>query len=385
MMTLQLKNKKIEYIAIICSVISLVHCLYYVVRTMAVEPFCYDELNYIACAKRIIETGTFSFWGGAPDAYVSPAFPLFLALNFLIFGSEMKGIIAIRIIQSFLISAGVYFSCKVAYKLSGSKLAEICSGLFIALNASFSYYATLLLTEPLCFFFTMAFINLFLDVLENPDKIRLYLTGMLYAAAILTRPPIAVLIPVFLFFMYRKIKPKEILYFGIGLVTLILPWTIRNLIVLKKLVFFSTQTNAFFWGFCKDPTALGLQDPGTIVGNLKLIASFFKEDPVGMLQYMTVEKFRAIFLNYEEITVNLVRFASLDYLIRIFFVGFGFVGVMFGLFTKKYRKVSVTILIFLFSTFLVIPTVRYGFPFYPFLGMFTGVVLDILAEKAKEI
>lgn len=355
--------------------------MYYFVQTKGVVPYGYDENNYIECAKRIIETGRFSFWGIEPDAYTTPAFPLFLAFNFKIFGSSQSGIVAVRFIQAILTSLGCFFACTTSYEITQKDIATITTGIFLSVNATIAYYSTYLLTEPLCFFFTTLFIYLFVLYMKNGGEWIALSAGVAYALAIETRPPIAVLIPVFAIIMWKKSSTKEKLLFFGGLLIVILPWTIRNAIVLKKFVLFCTQTNAFFYGFCPDPLAYGLTAPDSILGNLKYVVEFFKADPLGELKYMTVDKFKAIFLSYDEICGLRTRLPELDIMIRISFVLTGFLGVLFGLFSKKYRKISITMLIFLACTFLVIPTVRYGFPFYPMLGMFTGLVLDALYKQ----
>ena len=378
MLKKKIENKYILIVTLIFTIVSLAHCLFYVKSTINMEPFTYDGQNYIACAKRLLETGQFSFWGKGPDAYVSPVYPMFLALCMLIFGKGMTGIIAIRFIQSFMLAFGVGLSCLVVNKLTNNKFALYCTGVFLACNGTFSFYSVLMLTETVCFFFTMLFINSFIDLIHRASNRRAYLTGLYYALAVLTRPPIAILIPLFIIAMFKHTNLKQKLLMLGGFATLVAPWTLRNVISLKKLVFFSTQTNAFFYGFCQDPLKYNLQDPGTITGNLKLIGRFFKEDPIGELSYMTINKFKQIFLGYDEIAYSRIDHNFLDYWFRVPFVRLGSLGAIFGLFSKKYRGVSIFCIVFLIATFTVIPVVRYGFPFYPFLGMFTGLTISAL-------
>ena len=90
---------------LVCA-IAFAYAVVYIVRQGRFsESYSPDEGHYIAMAQRLLTEGYYSYWGGAPDAYVSPGYPIFLTLCMAVFGTDLQGIDAIKFVQAFL-SAG---------------------------------------------------------------------------------------------------------------------------------------------------------------------------------------------------------------------------------------------------------------------------------------
>ncbi len=387
------KNDKIYILTIaLITAVGLLHCMYYV-RAYGAQTdfFLYDEKNYIACARRIVEEGRFSFWGERNDAYVTPGFPFFMALFFKIFGSGAEGIYAIRIFQGFLGGSLSLMTALMARQLSGRKSVAVIASLIVALNAQIATYCRYMLTETLYFFLLLLFCNVYFSALKTKEKRQFILSGALFATAVMVRPPVACIIPLLMLFALldsskcNKDAKKQLWLrtaaFAAAFVAVCLPWWIRNIVTLKEFIPFSTQTNAFFYGFCEDPLKYNLQDPGTILGNLKYVWMFFKEDPFGMLYYMSFGKFNGIFLT-DDVIVQPVLSAA-NHILNSFTVALGFTGFVVSLINaRKYRRVIITVLYFVLMTFLVIPVARYGVQFAPFLAIF-GALLIVNAVKTE--
>lgn len=387
------KNEKIYILTIaLITAAGLLHCMYYV-RAYGAQTdfFHYDEKNYIACAKRIAEEGRFSFWGERSDAYVTPGFPLFMALFFKLFGSGAEGIYAIRIFQGFLGGSLSLMTALMAGQLSGRKSVAVIASIVVALNAQIATYCRYMLTETLYFFFLLLFCNIYFRALKTKKRIQYAWSGALFAAAIMVRPPVACIIPLLLLFVLidssklgkDKDAKKQLWHraaaFAGAFIIVCLPWWIRNMVTLREFILFSTQTNAFFYGFCEDPLKYNLQDPGTIWGNLKYIWMFFKDDPLGMLYYMSLGKFKGIFLT-DDVIVRPALYAA-NHILNSFTVALGFTGLIVSMIaTRKYRRIAITILYFVLMTFLVIPVARYGVQFAPFLAVF-GALLTVNAFR----
>ena len=79
-------------LALLCG-LTLLYCL---VNILTIDRFgtAYspDEENYIDMARNLLEHGYYSYWGGEPDAYVSPGYPVFLTLCMALFGTDLPGI-----------------------------------------------------------------------------------------------------------------------------------------------------------------------------------------------------------------------------------------------------------------------------------------------------
>lgn len=348
--------------------------------------FGFDETNYIECAKRLINTGVFSFWGEGPDAYTTPGYVLWLAAFMRIFGQGNSSITAIRLVQSIFTAVDCLLVWSIGRKITNNRVASLVGSLFIAISCSFCYYARFILTEPLYHFLLLMSVDIILGALKpnnRPSKSSVIinvLCGLVLGFCILVRPPIAILLPFSLVMAVairdvnkRKYYVSFWVLLVLGVVIVLTPWTIRNFVQFHKFIPFCTQTNAFFAGFTDDPVSLGLKDPGTIIGNLAYLIEFIKKDPVGMLQYMTIKKFNFTFLG-----PDVLVFAHLEEFnesLRNCFVYIGGIGIVTGIFTKRYRTISLMIVFYMAMTFIVVPAVRYGLQFYPFLGLSAGLLL----------
>ena len=103
-----LKVCKVLGVVLVCA-IAFAYAVVYIVRQGRFsESYSPDEGHYIAMAQRLLTEGYYSYWGGAPDAYVSPGYPIFLTLCMAVFGTDLQGIDAIKFVQA-LLSAGTVF------------------------------------------------------------------------------------------------------------------------------------------------------------------------------------------------------------------------------------------------------------------------------------
>lgn len=71
-------------------------------------------------AQRLLTEGYYSYWGGAPDAYVSPGYPIFLTLCMAVFGTDLQGIDAIKFVQAFLSAGTVFLTFFLGWRLTKS-------------------------------------------------------------------------------------------------------------------------------------------------------------------------------------------------------------------------------------------------------------------------
>lgn len=346
-----------------------------------------DESHYIAAARRLIETHTFSYWGEGPDAYVTPGFPVFLAVCMDLFGAGTEGLHRIKLLQALLSALTVFLTYLLGKQLTGRDSVGLMAAGLIAFNATYAAYSRLFLTETLYFFLMMLFFVVFHRSIRQDKPWPHLLSGILCAAACLTRPLLAVTIP-FLWLPYlrahRKEPPKTWLLpmalFAAGALILFLPWWIRNLVTLKQFIPFCTQSNPFFAGLAPDPEALGLRDPNTLFGNLKLLLTLLLEHPFQTLYWLTFEKFSIIF----QTTPATATWKAVTTLCKDLSVYLGLAGCAAALIRREHVWPVTVFLVYLVCIFLGVPTSRYALQYLPFLAIAASYAVTLLFSPPEK-
>lgn len=335
-----------------------------------------DEGNYIAMARRILTEHVYSYWGEGPDAYVSFGYPLFLAAGMAVFGAELNGLLCIKVIQCILAAGTVFLTYLLGKMLTGRFSVGLIASILIAVTTPYYLYSAKLLTETLYFFTMMLFFVVFLWACQGEKPWRYALSGALFALTIMVRPLIIVTLP-FLFLpgLVRNWKQRRklftsLLLFLAGFAVVCLPWWIRNLVTLHQFIPLATQTNPIYAGLAPNPDAMGLTDPGSFAGNLKLLFRLILDDPVGTLYWMTFGKFYILFM--EDVVMEPQIIVSF---IRNIIVYPGFFGGLRSLFSKRYWGPSLVFWVYLAASFLFIPVYRYSLQYLPMLAIFAGQLL----------
>ena len=386
--TIQKNSRRMEWckwggLALIC-ITAFLYSLFYV-ETAGKYSTSYspDEGNYINMAKRLLSEGVYSFWGNGPDAYVSPGFPLFLALFMKIFGTDLQGIFCIKVIQCLLSALTVFFTFMLGYLLTKKYSVGIIASTLIAINGVYAFYSCRLLTETLYYFTMMLFFVVFVLAVQR-DKLWLHLlSGALLCVSVMVRPLIIIVLPfIYIPLIIRKWKQwkemcQPILLFAAGFIIVGLPWWIRNLVTMDRLILLATQTNPIYAGLAQNVAALGLTDPGSLLGNVVLLFKLLLKDPLGTLYWMTLGKFNIIFMANSDVGYGVI-FTSVVKNITLYI---GLAGCVRAFFTREYRWPTIVFLIYLLSSFLFVPTQRYALQYLPFLAIFTGYILTICFQS----
>ena len=182
----------------------------------------------------------------------APLYPYFLGLIYSVFGD---GPVAVRIIQSLLGSISCVLIFLIALKVFNRSVAVI-AGIISSLYAILIYFDNELLITNLFVFLTLLLLLVILNTKLSAGPKRYYLIGLLAGLAAIARPTILIALPILIFylFFYRnpKIKTranrlKFSAVFLAGLLTIILPVTIRNYAVGHDLVLISYQGGVNFW------------------------------------------------------------------------------------------------------------------------------------------
>ncbi len=343
-----------------------------------------DEERYINMARRVLAGGYYSYWGYGPDAVVSPGLPIFLVGLMAIFGSGPQGIYCIQLVQCLLLAATVLCTYLLAVQFTGRRGAGLLASLLFALNGLPYLYVFRLLTETLYCFFMMLFFVLFVHALKKGSPWLHGAAGLCFGAAVLVRPLIIIIAP-FLYLPWAvscwkdwKRLFKPVLFFAAGFVIICLPWWIRNLVSFYKAILLATQTNPIYAGLAKDVKALGLEDPGSLLGNVKLLFGLLHNDFFGTVYWLTFGKFEIIFMS--DIPRAVFRIFTL--FVRDITLYLGLCGGIRAFFSQKGWGPALVFWVYFISSFLFVPTGRYALQYLPLLAVLAVWLLGLAFKGA---
>ena len=233
-------------------IIRLFYVLFYPQLPLESEANGYDILGW-----RLAKGKGFIGWEeGGCEIAKTPAYQLFIAAIYRVFGHNPE---AVRIAQAFisaLLAAMVYF---FAIKLLKNNKLGITAGIIVGLLPSFIAYTGLLFTETLfTFFYLFSFLVLYLAI-EQESNLYYIFTGILLGLGALVSPRTQYITIFILFgflFLFNK-KKKAIMNFlliSLFFILTILPWTVRNYAISGKFIFLADyyRGNSYWLAFNKD-------------------------------------------------------------------------------------------------------------------------------------
>jgi 4-amino-4-deoxy-L-arabinose transferase-like glycosyltransferase len=193
---------------------------------------------------------------GAPTAYTSFLYQLFLAGVYFLFGPHP---LAARLIQALLCSLMPWQVYGLVRRVLGEppaweKRAGVVALVAAAITAGYAYfvyYSATLMTEGLYLLAVAGSLNATLDLADRPTARRWVAWGLAVALATLFRQvfmPMAVLL--FLYVLWkarRRVKIGHVALAGGIAAALILPWTVRNYLVFDRFLLLNSQAGQVFW------------------------------------------------------------------------------------------------------------------------------------------
>lgn len=213
-----------------------------------------DEDGYNRLAVNILNGHGFSLQLNppfTPSCFRTPAYPVFLALIYKIFG--VNNYEAVRLIQVFLMLSSALMAFIMAYIVFKNKIIAYLS----LILCSFYKYPWVdsgiygyLMTETLTIFLITSGIFCVI-LLYQRDRTYLYcLAGIFFALAMLTRPAnllFPIVVAVYLAFRKPlKENYKRIILFLLVIFTLVFPWTVRNYLRFNKFIILSIPFNGLY-------------------------------------------------------------------------------------------------------------------------------------------
>ena len=211
-----------------------------------------DEISYYRIARNVAEGRGYSQsradQAPEPTAYRAPLFPLFLAGVYGVLGpAPSYGVYANHLLIALLIPLAFW----VGSQLHSPRCGLLASAL-IAIWPHGLYFGNFLVTEPLFAVLQLLVFGLLLRLDAHPSPKLAGAAGLVSGAAILTRTNfalVAALVGLWMLWFHRRRMPwRMALAFAGATALVLLPWMLRNLLVMGALIPGTTGSGVVFAG-----------------------------------------------------------------------------------------------------------------------------------------
>lgn len=366
------RRRTAEFAAIALIVLFSLFIRVYYASNIIHPPLSYDARNYDAMARQFLGKGFLAYASDSPNAYVTPGYPLFLAAVYKAATSVGANPIGtVRIIQVILEAAITLLIYLVAKQFTGP-VPAVLSAFFYSVYLISMWVPTLILTETLYTFLFVLYLHIQLTSVRSGRDSLSFITGMVFALAILVRPAAApvLVIPYICLYMQtrdRALFRKFILALS-GFTVVMLPWWVRNAVVLKKFIPFATQADPLLRGTY--PYGIGEETipyENQMGVAIKRIIDGFRTQPVTYIKWYTFGKFDYLYFKlfyYVDRSMDALRFLlPLHYV----YVLSGWARVVFSVRRRALRLLSLYIICITLIHLVFVATPRYSYPVMPFL------------------
>lgn len=355
-----------------------------------------DARNYDAMVRRLLAGQGYGYLGREPDAHVTPGFPLFLAAIYALAGPEPSPLGTVRVVHAVLGALTAAALAALAHRVAGPLAAGI-AGVLAALYPPFIWSTASILTEPLGLFTLVLFMLAHQALWERPDRTRGLLAGVLLGLAALVRPQFAVLLvalPVARLAWARwregdRRPARHLLapygWLAAGFVVAMLPWWVRNLLVLGKPVLLAAQAaNPILGGmdpYFRDPSVFrGIQKDRQLEAALRILVEGLRTEPWLYLKWFTVGKLQYTFGHpYFGGVANRGFLAPLAFPLHWALLGLGAAGMALAWRRGNLVPVTAAVLALTLVQLAFIPQYRYA---YPMMGLLCVPAAALLARLA---
>ncbi|MBP3284120.1 MAG: glycosyltransferase family 39 protein [Clostridia bacterium] len=350
----------------------------------------YDALNYHNMAKQFLSDGILGykadFPSGEPNAYITPGYPLFLAAIYAVSPDENAGIYHVKIVQAFLGTLTALIAYFIAKRLGGG-LAGWIALILMAIYPTYIVMPLFLLTEPLYTFLFLGYVYLQLVSFEKKKPFLYLLTGLLFGLAVMVRPGVffaAFFIYLFYCLAYKeKGKFKNVAAFFAGLLIVMVPWWIRNCMVLNEFILLCTQGGNPLLGGAYPPELAPKRYPqeNQFEEGIHVIVNGFKTQFSEYIAWFTLGKmeriFREIYLLYIIPQLKYVWFTH-----GLILSG-GVMGLVYGCFHKKTGFIALLAILLTVFHLFVIPENRYAYAILPLFIILFGCLMSAAVKEGK--
>jgi 4-amino-4-deoxy-L-arabinose transferase-like glycosyltransferase len=351
-----------------------------------------DALNYQIMSWQWVEDGIYGYAlerrSGEPNAYVTPGYPAFVSAVYALVRDPYLHISAVRGLQVLLGAGSTLLAFLTVRRVLSRSDVALMTALLVAVYPPYVQSPFHILTEVLALFTMLLYFWLQATGLVAGSRWWNLTAGLALAAHLLVRPVLLPLAP--LPFAYLLIKwgwrrwPEVLrngLWTALGAVLLMLPWWMRNLVVLHQFILTATGsanpflagTYPYLRGLLEDFHRAGLSSEDQSWFARRRLREGFSREPLLYLRWYTVGKLRMTFESpwlHEDLghrgLAGLVRRAHL----AVVWTGLGGL-VLAALRVDVMRFVLLYLALFTSLYLLFIPTTRYAYQpmFFLLLGL----------------
>ncbi len=422
------QNKTLAWILVLSFLLPLIYSFYFRIHPV-VDAQAYDVIAVnIVDGFGFREDSSLSYEWDNAIVRAGPGYEYFLAGVYKIFGHHYE---VVWIIQALLHTVSVWLIYLIALRVfsnieldekkdirkrflamlgmtgEGAKNIALISAALFAFWPDLIEISAMLMTETLYLFFTVLTLFLFVKVYEDHKNICLALvSGLITGLAVLTRPPILLFIPIFLFLYIQKKSYKAGAVFLFAALAALSPWVIRNYLIYNQLIITTMIGEFNIW------VGNTLQaDGGQLADGYNPLREYVNENGFFGLKEKAGMEFKMFLLNHPFVFIKLtflrfirffslirpmgfwfyqsglgegaVVFSSLVWIAGVFLAGFsGLVELL-----KKKKTIFYYLAVMAATSPLVLlPTVvqsRYRFQIYPFLVLFAGYMIYKSMQNKK--
>ncbi len=388
------ENKALILILIGSFLICLAYSFYFQIKP-AVDARAYDVI-----AKNIVSGVGFREEPQKDILYdyaiarVGPLYQYFLAGIYKIFGHHYGVVWVFQALLHVLSAWLVYLTARLIFNGSeNSKKIALIAAAFFGFYPDLIEISAMLLTETLYLFLFCLMLYVFFRFFGRDSNFSVVILGLVSGLATLARPPVLFLLPVILFYFFRR---KDFLKMGLFVLMLVLvftPWTARNYSAYDEIMPFGAAGQFNFWignyhggngeqepqpvhyDYVKNHSILELQRES--INQFKLFvferpAEFLKITVLRVSKYCSLA--RPMGFWFYQHGLGLAIFVLSSALASVFLFVFGLAGLIKSLKLDniKLRYLAVFAVITPLILFITVVETRYRFQIYPLLIIFAG-------------
>jgi len=419
-------KKTLFSIPFLIFIIALAIRLLYLIQSMYTDPMFYNPILDSAIHHNWAISIANGDWIGHESFFRAPFFPYFLGLIYSVFGVNF---VIPRVIQIIIGALNCILTLKIGETVFNRKIG-IVSGFIAAFYPLFIYFDNeLLIPTVLTFFILAGFYMILRQIKRGGSKRGWFVTGIVWGLAAITRPNILLFLVALPFWFRFKLKTKfwpAVVFGTLGVLTMIVPVTIRNYAVSKELVPIAWQGGVNFYvgnnplsdgktaivpgtrkswmGGFEDARRIAEESAGRELKNSEVdrfwfykAIEFIRDEP-GKAIVLFIKKMYMFWGGYEIPNNRDIYFFTRPTLLKFLLFKTGFLQFPFGILfplsivgiyvaLKKKRDISLLLLLtitYFVSFILFFVTARYRVPVIPFLIILASfATIDTIACIAK--